>query len=51
MGSVRLTGWRYGMLIGGLVGGIALVMYPIAVMPYMDSSQWSKLLSVHHHLK
>ena len=36
----RWTGWRFAALIGGLVGSIALVMYPIAVDPYLHPDKW-----------
>ncbi len=41
----RLVGWKYGAFIGGLVGAIALAMYPIAVDPYMNPKQWSEYLN------
>ncbi|CAB3384798.1 Hypothetical predicted protein [Cloeon dipterum] len=36
-------GWRFGALVGGLVGTIALTLYPIAVQPMMDTSKWKKI--------
>lgn len=35
-------GWRYAALIGGLVGMIGLTLYPIAIAPMMDASEYSK---------
>lgn len=37
----KWTGWRYGVLVGGLVGAIGLALYPIAVQPMLDPSQYS----------
>lgn len=36
-----LTGWRYAAMIGGLVGAIALAMYPIAIDPMMNPEKYS----------
>ena len=38
----RWIGWRYGALVGGLVGIIAVAMYPIAVDPYFNPEKWSE---------
>ena len=38
----RFVGWRFAALIGGIVGAIALAMYPIAVDPYFNPDKYSK---------
>ena len=38
----KWTGWRYGALIGGLVGAIGLALYPIVVQPMLDPSHYSR---------
>ncbi|CAK1542618.1 unnamed protein product [Leptosia nina] len=38
-----LKGWRYGALIGGLVGFVGLTLYPIAFSPMMDPSQYKEI--------
>jgi len=38
----KLTGWRFGVLVGGLVTAIGVAIYPIAVKPMMDTSEYSK---------
>lgn len=38
----RLVGWRYTALIGGLVGGIALAIYPIIIDPMINTEKYSK---------
>ncbi len=47
----KMTGWRYGALVGGLVGAIALAMYPIAIAPYIDPKPWRKLTNLQLHIK
>jgi len=44
----KWVGWRYALLIGGLVGSVALFMYPIAVSPYFYPQKWSKYIIFHH---
>ena len=38
----KMVGWRYALLVGGLVGSVALCMYPIAIDPYFRPEKWSK---------
>ncbi|KAF5276240.1 hypothetical protein FQR65_LT18563 [Abscondita terminalis] len=38
-----LKGWRYGLLVGGLVGMIALATYPIIIHPMMHEEQYRQL--------
>ena len=45
---VKFVGWRYGALIGGLIGVIGITLYPIGIDPYLHSDKWSKYL---HHNK
>jgi predicted MFS family arabinose efflux permease len=42
----RFVGWRYAVLVGGLVGAIALAMYPIAVAPYLYPEKWQNIQKV-----
>jgi hypothetical protein len=39
----RWVGWRFGVLVGGLVGSIALAMYPIAIDPYLRPHKWQEI--------
>lgn len=38
----RLVGWRYGLLIGSLFGGIGVCFYAVAIGPYLNIDKWSK---------
>ncbi|EEZ97948.2 small integral membrane protein 20 [Tribolium castaneum] len=38
-----LRGWRYNVFIGGLVGVIALTLYPIAIEPMLNSEKYKKI--------
>lgn len=40
--TIVLRGWRYKAFIGGLVGVIALTLYPIVVEPMMNVEKYSK---------
>jgi predicted MFS family arabinose efflux permease len=42
----RWVGWRYAALVGGLVGAIALAMYPIAIDPYRHPDKWRMLFNL-----
>lgn len=37
------TGWRYGALIGGIVGLITLTLWPIAIEPMLNPEKYKKL--------
>lgn len=37
-----LRGWRYAALIGGLVGAIAITIYPIIIDPMLNPDKYSK---------
>ncbi|XP_049821216.1 small integral membrane protein 20 [Aethina tumida] len=39
----RLVGWRYTALIGGLVGGIALAIYPIIIDPMINTEKYKQI--------
>lgn len=39
----RFVGWRYAAFIGGLVGAVAITMYPIAIYPMMHIDEYSRL--------
>ncbi|KAJ8950471.1 hypothetical protein NQ314_007858 [Rhamnusium bicolor] len=54
-----LKGWRFAVLIGGLVGAIGIAMYPIVVDPmlnpekysmYLDSLSCTNVWFMQHHL-
>ncbi|XP_022699041.1 small integral membrane protein 20-like [Varroa jacobsoni] len=36
----RRQNWRFVGVVGGLFGTILLALYPIAIQPYLDSSEW-----------
>ncbi|CAK1589098.1 unnamed protein product [Parnassius mnemosyne] len=38
-----LKGWRYTAFIGGFVGLLGLTLYPIAVSPMLDPSEYKKI--------
>ncbi|XP_068623193.1 small integral membrane protein 20 [Battus philenor] len=38
-----LKGWRYTAFVGGLVGIIGLALYPIAVSPMLDPSEYKRI--------
>ena len=38
-----LYGWRFAAAIGALVGAIGLALYPIAVKPYLQTSEWKQI--------
>lgn len=37
------TGWRYGALIGGIIGIIGLALYPIAIDPMINPEKYKKI--------
>jgi hypothetical protein len=37
------TGWRYAVLIGGIVGLIGIALYPIAIEPMLNPEKYKKL--------
>lgn len=37
------TGWRYAALWGGLVGAIALTLYPIAIEPILNPQKYKEI--------
>lgn len=37
-----MTGWRFGGLVGCLVGAIALTSYPIIISPFLYPEDWKK---------
>jgi len=43
MQPIILKGWRYGALVGTVVGAIALAMYPIAIYPYIHTDEYKKV--------
>lgn len=38
-----LKSWRYAAFIGGIVGTIALAMYPIAIYPMMHADEYKDI--------
>lgn len=42
-----LKGWKFGALVAGLVGGLGLFLYPIAISPMIDASEYSKSRRIH----
>lgn len=41
---------KYKVLIMGIVGFIGLTLYPIAISPMMDSSEYSKIIGIKYNL-
>jgi len=41
--GAKFVGWRYGVLIGGIVGSILLAIYPIGIHPYMYPEKWQQI--------
>lgn len=39
-----LTGWRYVVFVGAIVGGTAAALYPIVMQPMIDPGYYSKFL-------
>jgi len=39
----KFVGWRYAALIGGIVGGITIMIYPISIHPYLYPEQWQHI--------
>jgi len=37
-----MVGWKFGAMVGTLVGAIAIAIYPIAISPYLYPEQWKK---------
>lgn len=38
-------GWRYTAFIGGFIGLLGLTLYPIAISPMIDVSEYSKIIN------
>nr|CAH7718465.1 unnamed protein product [Callosobruchus chinensis] len=38
-----LTGWRFAALIGGLVGAIAITIYPIIIDPMFNPDKYKRI--------
>ncbi|CAG9818301.1 unnamed protein product [Phaedon cochleariae] len=43
MAAPLLKGWRYALLLGGLVGGIGLAIYPIIIDPMSNPEKYKKI--------
>lgn len=37
-----LRGWRYNLMIGGLLGALAVTLYPIILDPMINTDKYSK---------
>jgi len=37
---VKLTGWRFGLFVAGMVGAIGGALYPIAIAPMLDPTPY-----------
>lgn len=42
-------GWRYAAFVSGFVGFIGLALYPIAIAPMIDPSEYSKYTIIHQN--
>ncbi len=40
--TFNLSGWRFYAFVGGFVGTLALVMYPITIYPMLHVEEYSK---------
>ncbi len=38
-----LSGWRYAAFIGGIVGAVALTIYPIIISPMLNPEPWKQI--------
>jgi len=41
-----LKGWRFGVVVGALVGAIGIAIYPIIISPMMDPEPYKRLQGV-----
>ncbi|KAF4522503.1 hypothetical protein B566_EDAN002588 [Ephemera danica] len=41
-----LKGWKYAVFLGTIVGGIGLTLYPIAIHPMLNSSEYKKIQQI-----
>lgn len=46
LGVMRLTGWRYGVFVGGFVGCIGLFCYASMIRPMLNPEPYSTLLQI-----
>lgn len=37
------SGWKYTALIGGLIGSIALAVYPVVIDPMINTEKYKKI--------
>jgi len=38
-----LKGWRFGLFVGAVVGGIGVAIYPIIISPFYHQEEWQKV--------
>lgn len=43
MSSKPLKGWRFAVLVGGLVGALGAACYPIILAPMQNPEPWQKI--------
>lgn len=46
----KLTGWRYGLFIGGFVGFIAAALFPIVIRPMINVEEYRKIQAANRAL-
>ncbi|XP_014272019.1 small integral membrane protein 20 [Halyomorpha halys] len=39
----KLTGWRYGMFVGGIVAAIGAALFPITIYPMLNLEEFRKI--------
>lgn len=42
----KLVGWKYGALVGGVIGLIGVAIYPIIIYPMMNVDEYKKIQAV-----
>ncbi|XP_021950289.1 small integral membrane protein 20 [Folsomia candida] len=40
MSIIKLSGWRFGVFVAGLVGAVGCAIYPIIISPMIDPSPY-----------
>lgn len=42
MSIIKLSGWRFGVFVAGLVGAVGCAIYPIIISPMIDPSPYGR---------
>uniref|UniRef100_A0A0V0G5R5 Uncharacterized protein n=1 Tax=Triatoma dimidiata TaxID=72491 RepID=A0A0V0G5R5_TRIDM len=46
MASSRLKGWKYVLLMSGIVGSVGVATYPIIIRPMLYTEEYKKIQAV-----